>query len=400
VEWFDWTIYASFAIFFSGQFFPQGDETAALLATFGIFAVGFFMRPIGGWLIGIFADRHGRKTALALSILMMAGGSLIIGLSPTYASVGLLAPVILIVARLIQGLSLGGLYASASTLLAEIAPDHQRGFYSSFVFFSMAGGILCASAVGWALTSNLTPEEMRAWGWRVPFLIGALGGLVGLWIRRSVPEPESTGEPGQALVKQPLRVLWRDHRPAVLRIVGFAVLTTFAFYIFVPFVPTYAIRQVGAAANVAFAANTVGMIVFMLVQPLFGMLSDRVGRKPQLIVFALGYLLFFYPVITSMRPTFASLLSIELFGLVLYAMYSSIAPAIMSEQFPRNVRAVGIGAPYNLTVAVLGGSTPYFLTWLQSIGRENLFFVVVLVGALITLVTFLRMPEMVGKPLE
>jgi MHS family alpha-ketoglutarate permease-like MFS transporter len=202
------------------------------------------------------------------------------------------------------------------------------------------------------------------------------------------------------VVTQPLRVLWRDHRPAVLRIVGFAVLTTFAFYIFVPFVPTYAIRQVGAAADVAFAANTVGMIVFMLVQPLFGMLSDRVGRKPQLIVFALGYLLFFYPVITSMQPTFGSLLSIELFGLILYAMYSSIAPAIMSEQFPRNVRAVGIGAPYNLTVAVLGGSTPYLLTWLQSIGRENLFFVVVLIGALITLVTFLRMPEMVGKPLE
>lgn len=397
VEWFDWTIYASFAVFFSGQFFPAGDETAALLATFGIFAVGFFMRPIGGWVLGIFADRHGRKAALALTVMMISGGSLIIGIAPTFASAGLLAPLVLLFARLIQGLSLGGQYASAATFLTEMAPNSRRGFYGSFVFFSAAAGILFASAVGWALTSNLSAEAMRQWGWRVPFLIGALGGPVGWWIRRFVPEPPS---PSGQVVKQPLRTLLAQHRTAVMRIVGFSVLSTFAFYIFVPYLPTYAMRQVGATADVAFAANTIAMVVFMVAQPLFGLLSDRMGRKPLLIGFALGYLLFFYPVITSIDPSFGSILSAELFGLLLYAMYSAIAPAIMAEQFPKNVRAVGIGTPYNLMVALLGGTTPYLLTWLQSGGKEHVFFIIVLFGAAISLVTFVRMPETAGKPLE
>ena len=193
-------------------------------------------------------------------------------------------------------------------------------------------------------------------------------------------------------------MLIRDHPVALLRIVGFAVLTTFAFYIFVPYLPTYAVRAAGAEASVAFAANTVGLIVFMLVQPFFGALSDRIGRKPQLIFFALGYLVFFYPLMSAIQSTFTALLLLELFGLVLYAMYSSIAPAIMSEQFPANVRAVGIGLPYNLTVALLGGLTPYLLTWLQSIGKEQLFFVVVLVGAVVTLVTSCKCPKRPVSP--
>ncbi len=401
VEWFDWTIYAAFAIFFSKQFFPEGNETTALLASFGIFAVGFFMRPVGGWLLGIYADRHGRKAALALTIVMMAGGSLIIGITPTYATIGIFAPLLLTCARLLQGLSLGGEYASATTFLAEMAPDKQRGFYSSFVFFSAAVGILAASAVGWVLTSTLTPEAMGEWGWRVPFLLGAVGGLVGMWIRRSVRETEAFAQNKKAGVqKQPLRTLLREHPRAVLRIVGFSVLTTFAFYIFVAYVPTYAIRHVGADPKTAFAANTVALIAFMLLQPVFGALSDRIGRKPQLIVFATGYLLFFYPMMTSLGPSFGSILTVELFGLVLYAMYTSIAPAIMSEQFPTSVRAVGIGTPYNFMVAILGGTTPYLLTWLQSKGMETWFFYYVLAGAVITLFTFLRMPESVGQPLK
>ena len=401
VEWFDWTIYASFAVFFSGQFFPTGNPTTALLATFAIFAVGFFMRPVGGWFLGIFADRYGRKAALSATILMMAGGSLAIALTPTYAAIGLASPLLLILARLVQGLSLGGEYAAASTFLTEMAPPKRRGLYSSFVFFSAAAGILAASAIGWALTTYLSADDMKEFGWRVPFFIGALGGVAGMWIRKSVPETEAfSAQKKKALVKQPLRTLLRDYPRETLRIVGFSVLTTFAFYIFVAYVPTYAIRAIGAAPKDAFAANTVAMVVFMLLQPDFGMLSDRIGRKPQLIFFAVGYLLFFYPMITRMEPTFSSILTVELFGLVLYAMYTSIAPAIMSEQFPTGVRAVGIGVPYNLMVAVLGGTTPYLLTWLQSIGQERWFFFYVLAGAVITLVTFIRMPETVGQPLK
>ncbi|AYR19231.1 MFS transporter [Alcaligenes faecalis] len=401
VEWFDWTIYASFAIFFSSQFFPDGNETTALLASFGIFAVGFFMRPIGGWLLGIFSDRYGRKAALGLTILMMAAGSLIIAVTPTYAAIGLAAPLLLTLARLLQGLSLGGEYASATTFLTEMAPPHRRGFYSSFVFFSAAVGILAASAVGWVLTTWLSRAEMAEWGWRIPFLLGALGGVAGLWIRRSIPETEAFSESKKTGVeKQPLRTLLREYPVEVLRIIGFSILTTFAFYIFVAYVPTYAIRHVQADPKVAFAANTVALIVFMVVQPLFGALSDRIGRKPQLIVFAAGYLFFFYPLMSTLGPSFGSILTVELFGLVLYAMYTSIGPAIMSEQFPTSVRAVGIGAPYNLMVALLGGTTPYLLTWLQSNGLERWFFYYVLAGAVITLITFIRMPETVGKKLR
>ena len=401
IEWFDWTIYATFAVFFAKQFFPSDDPTASLLATFAIFAVGFFMRPLGGIVLGIFSDCYGRKAALAATIIMMAGGSLMIGLSPTYESIGIFAPIILVLARLLQGLSLGGEFASAATYLSEMAPKNKRGFYSSFMFFSSAIGILMASGLAWALTSALTETQMSEYGWRIPFILGAIGGLVGMWIRKSVPDSEMTHK--KESVKNPLVVLIKRHPKETLRIVGISILTTFAFYIFVVYVPTYAIKVLGAEPQTAFAANTVGLIIFMLCQPVFGWLSDKIGRKPQLIVFAVGYLVFFYPIIKWMDGTFASILLVELFGLVLYALYTAIGPAVMSEQFPTEVRAVGIGAPYNLMVALLGGTTPYVLTWLQSIGKQDYFYFMVLVGALltlITLITFMKMPETAGKGLE
>lgn len=398
IEWFDWTIYATFAVFFAKQFFPSDDPTASLLATFAIFAVGFFMRPLGGIVLGIFSDHYGRKAALAVTIIMMAGGSLMIGLSPTYESIGIFAPIILVLARLLQGLSLGGEFASAATYLSEMAPKHKRGFYSSFMFFSSAIGILMASGLAWALTSALTETQMSEYGWRIPFILGAIGGLVGMWIRKSVPDSEMTHK--KESVKNPLAVLIKRHPKETLRIVGISILTTFAFYIFVVYVPTYAIKVLGAEPQTAFAANTVGLIIFILCQPVFGWLSDKIGRKPQLIVFAAGYLVFFYPIIKWMDGTFASILLVELFGLVLYALYTAIGPAVMSEQFPTEVRAVGIGAPYNLMVALLGGTTPYVLTWLQSIGKQDYFYFMVLVGALLTLITFIKMPETAGKGLE
>lgn len=398
IEWFDWTIYATFAVFFAKQFFPSDDPTASLLATFAIFAVGFFMRPLGGIVLGIFSDRYGRKAALAATIIMMAGGSLMIGLSPTYESIGIFAPIILVLARLLQGLSLGGEFASAATYLSEMAPKNKRGFYSSFMFFSSAIGILMASGLAWALTSSLTETQMSEYGWRIPFILGAIGGLVGMWIRKSVPDSEMTHK--KESVKNPLAVLIKRHPKETLRIVGISILTTFAFYIFVVYVPTYAIKVLGAEPQTAFAANTVGLIIFMLCQPVFGWLSDKIGRKPQLIVFAVGYLVFFYPIIKWMDGTFASILLVELFGLVLYALYTAIGPAVMSEQFPTEVRAVGIGAPYNLMVALLGGTTPYVLTWLQSIGKQDYFYFMVSVGALLTLITFIKMPETAGKGLE
>jgi MFS transporter, MHS family, alpha-ketoglutarate permease len=398
VEWFDWTIYATFAVFFAKQFFPSTDPTASLLATFAIFAVGFFMRPLGGIVLGIFSDRYGRKAALAATIMMMAGGSLMIGLSPTYEVIGIFAPIILVLARLLQGLSLGGEFASAATYLSEMAPKEKRGFYSSFMFFSAAIGILMASSLAWLLTTILTEQQMSDYGWRIPFLLGALGGLVGMWIRRSVPDSEMTH--AKEKVKNPLIFLIKNHPKETLRIVGISILTTFAFYIFIVYVPSYAIKALGAEPKVAFAANTIALVVFMLCQPVFGWLSDKIGRKPQLIVFAVGYLLFFYPIIKWMDSSFSSILLVEIFGLLLYALYTSIGPTLMSEQFPTEVRAVGIGAPYNLMVALLGGTTPYILTWLQSIGKQDYFYFLVIIGAALTLLTFIKMPETVGKKLE
>ncbi|MEQ1303992.1 MFS transporter [Acinetobacter radioresistens] len=398
VEWFDWTIYATFAVFFAKQFFPSTDPTASLLATFAIFAVGFFMRPLGGIVLGIFSDRYGRKAALAATIMMMAGGSLMIGLSPTYEVIGIFAPIILVLARLLQGLSLGGEFASAATYLSEMAPKEKRGFYSSFMFFSAAIGILMASSLAWLLTTILTEQQMSDYGWRIPFLLGALGGLVGMWIRRSVPDSEMTH--AKEKVKNPLIFLIKNHPKETLRIVGISILTTFAFYIFIVYVPSYAIKALGAEPKVAFAANTIALVVFMLCQPVFGWLSDKIGRKPQLIVFAVGYLLFFYPIIKWMDSSFSSILLVEIFGLLLYALYTSIGPTLMSEQFPTEVRAVGIGAPYNLMVALLGGTTPYMLTWLQGIGKQDYFYFLVIIGAALTLLTFIKMPETVGKKLE
>lgn len=404
VEWFDWTVYTAFALYFSHQFFPSDNETTALLATFAVFAIGFAMRPLGGWLIGVFNDRAGRKAALNLTILMMALPSLLISLMPTYASIGIAAPVLMLLARMVQGLSVGGEYGAAATFLAESAPASQRGLYSGFFFASIALGLLFASGLAWALSQWLSKEQLIDYGWRIPFFIGGLGSLAGFWIRHRVDETATFRKNheqrrGQR-VERPLRTLWREHPQAVKRLVGISLLGAFAFYLFVSYLPVHAIRTLGVAPGTAYAASSLALVVFMISQPLFGWLSDRIGRRPQLIVFALGYAALLYPVVNSMSASFASILAVELFGLLLYGLYSAIAPAIKSELFSTDIRALGIGLPYNLVVAIFGGTTPYLMTWLQSRGQEQWFLVYVSVMAVITLVAFVRMPETRGKDLH
>lgn len=404
VEWFDWTVYTAFALYFSHQFFPSDNETTALLASFAVFAIGFAMRPLGGWLIGIFNDRAGRKAALNLTILMMALPSLLISLMPTYASIGIAAPLLMLLARMIQGLSVGGEYGAAATFLAESAPASQRGLYSGFFFASIALGLLFASGLAWVLSQWLSKDQLIEYGWRIPFFIGGLGSLAGFWIRHGVEETAAfrrchEQRRGQR-VEQPLRTLWREHPEAVKRLVGISLLGAFAFYLFVSYLPVHAIRTLGVEPGTAYAASSLALVVFMISQPLFGWLSDRIGRRPQLIVFALGYAALLYPVVRSMSASFASILAVELFGLLLYGLYSAIAPAIKSELFSTDIRALGIGLPYNLVVAIFGGTTPYLMTWLQSRGHEQWFLVYVSVMAVITLVAFVRMPETRGKDLH
>lgn len=406
IEWFDFSIYANFAIFFGPQLFPAADQRSALLAAFGVYAIGFVMRPAGGWLLGAVADRHGRRTALAISVTLMALGSLMLAVLPPYASIGLIAPVVATLARLLQGLSVGGEFAAACSFLAETAPANRRGFHGSFLFFGTGIGLIAASGIAWLLTRTLTHDQMATFGWRIPFVIGALGGLFGYWLRTRVEETEAftrnanreTTADGSP--RGSLRVLFTQYAKPTWTLVGTSVLGAFAFYLFIVYVPVYAIHRSGAQPSTAFAASTLSLIAFTAVQPLFGWLSDRFGRRPQLIVMAAAYTLFLYPIVLSVGSTFWSIAWVELFGMVLYALYTAIAPALMAELFGAEIRSLGIGLPFNLVVAVLGGTTPYLMTWLQGRHQENLFLIYVCVGSAVSLVTYVLMKETSGHALD
>lgn len=401
VEAFDWMIYTTFSIYFGKQFFPADNATASLLSTFAVFAVGFAMRPLGGWVLGAFADRFGRRGALMVAITSMACSSLLVAILPTYSSIGALAPIMMALLRMLQGLSVGGEYATATLFLAESAPPSRRGFYGSFQFCSVAAGMLLSSGLAWVMTHYMTREALEAYGWRIPFAIGGCGAFVGLWMRHRVAETASF-EKLRRQGRRPRSLWWTwTHYPKpVLRLVGVTVLGAFSFYLFVSFMPVYAIHHAGTAPADAFAASTITIAIFMICQPLFGALSDRIGRRPQLIVFALGYLLFLYPVVMSVSAHFWSILLVECFGLLLYGLYTAVAPAIMTELFPTEVRGVGIGATYNLVVALLGGTTPYLMTAAGAHGHEGWFLAYVGVAALVGLVTYWVMPETVGIELE
>lgn len=401
LEWFDWSVYSAFAIYFSTQIFPPGDGNAALLAAFAVFAIGFLMRPLGGWVIGAFSDRYGRRSALTLTIVMMAGSSWLIALLPTYATVGIVSPVLMTVFRMLQGLSVGGEYGAATTFLTESAPANRRGFYGSFLFFSIAVGLLLASGLASLMNHYLSRDALEAWGWRVPFFIGGCGSLVGFWMRRNVDETHAFRHANAAARRTQRSVVcvWRDHPRAILLLAGTSILPAFSFYLFVAYMPVYAVKHAGAAPSAAFAASTLSIVIFMIAQPLFGMLSDRFGRRPQLVVYALGYLLLLYPVIHAVGPSFARMLLVNCFGLLLYALYSAIAPALMAELFSTDVRGVGIGAAYNLVVALVGGTTPYLMSWLESVGHQDWFIGYVSIGALVTLIAFCCVPENGGAEL-
>jgi len=401
LEWFDWSIYSAFAVYFSTQIFPPGDGKAALLAVFAVFAIGFFMRPLGGWVIGAFSDRYGRRSALTLTIVMMAGSSMLISFLPSYATIGIWSPILMTVLRMAQGLSVGGEFGAATTFLTESAPPNRRGLYGSFLFFSIAVGLLLASGLAWLMARYIEREALEMWGWRVPFFLGGCGSLIGFWLRRNVGETDAFEKAKARGTRKRIGVIrvWLNYPRATLLLAGTSILPAFSFYLFVAYMPVYSVKHAGAMPSSAFAASTLSIAIFMLSQPLFGMLSDRFGRRPQLIVYALGYLLFIFPVMHAVGPSFMRMLLIECFGLLLYGLYSAIAPALMSELFSTEIRGVGIGAIYNLVVALVGGTTPYLLTWLGSAGHQDWFFIYVCFGALVSLIAFYFLPEMAGKEL-
>jgi MHS family alpha-ketoglutarate permease-like MFS transporter len=402
VEWYDWTIYATFSIFFATQIFPKENATLALISVLATYALAFFFRPLGGWLLGRFADLRGRRTAMMLTIALMAAGSLAIGLLPTFALVGWLAPILLLIARIAQGMSLGGEVSNASAYLAEIAPPERRGRYSSFFYISTGSAVLLASLLGALLTAVLSKEELASYGWRIPFLIGGGLGLVGLWLRRAMPETDQFEEnkaKAQAL-RHPLLTTLREHPKAVGQLVGFTLLSTLCYYTFFSALTPFAVSSRGADAGQVFVALSVATALFVALQYPMGMLADRFGRKPQLLVWSAATALLVVPLSTLIGPGLGNLLVVFCVGLGLYTMMTSIAPAIMSELFPTELRGLGIGAWYNLTVALFGGTAPLVIQSLSAAGLADVFFWYVAAGAAIAFLVILTLPETRGSVLR
>ncbi|MFD1147360.1 MFS transporter [Saccharothrix hoggarensis] len=398
IEWYDWTIYATFSIYFATQIFPKENAQLALINTFAAYALAFFFRPLGGYLLGRFADLRGRRTAMLLTIVLMAGGSVAIGILPTYAQVGWLAPILLLLARIAQGLSLGGEVSNASAYLAEIAPPERRGRYSAFFYISTGTAVLVASLLGFVLARSLDPAQLASYGWRIPFLIGGVLGLAGLWLRRSLEETEQFehNKAKAQQLKRPLLTTLREHPKAVGRLVGFTMLSTLCYYTFFSALTPFAVSKRGADPVDVFLALSIATALFIVLQYPMGALSDRFGRKPQLLAWSAATAVLVVPLSTLIRPGVGNLLVVFCVGLGLYTAMTSIAPAVMSELFPTELRALGIGSWYNLTVALFGGTAPLVIQQLPG----TTFFVYVAVGAAIAFVVILTMPETKGSELR
>jgi MFS transporter, MHS family, alpha-ketoglutarate permease len=402
VEWYDWTVYATFSIFFATQIFPAENEALALISTLATYALAFFFRPLGGWLLGRFADLRGRRTAMLLTIGLMAGGSFIIGILPTFTAVGWLAPILLLLARIGQGMSLGGEVSNASAYLAEIAPPERRGRYSSFFYISTGSAVLLASLLGALLVAVMSEADMAAYGWRIPFLIGGVLGLVGLWLRRAMPETEQFEE-NKAKAKQlrhPLLMTLREHPKAVGQLVAFTLLSTLCYYTFFSALTPFAVSSRGADAGQVFVALSIATAIFVLLQYPMGVLSDRFGRKPQLLVWSAATAVLIVPLSSLIGPGMWNMLVVFCVGLGLYTAMTSIAPAIMSELFPTELRGLGIGAWYNLTVATFGGTAPLVIQTLSNAGYAEAFFWYVAGGAVLAFAVILTLPETKGQVLR
>ena len=394
VEWYDFYAYAFTSIYFAAAFFPTGDTTSQLLATAGIFAVGFFMRPLGGWLFGWIADTHGRRISMIISVLMMCAGSLMIAFTPTHATIGTAAPVLLLLARMTQGLSVGGEYGTAATYMSEVASKGHRGFYSSFQYVTLIGGQLLALLVLAVLQALLTTDELKAWGWRIPFVIGALAAVVAMYLRRSLAETASE-ETMHNKEAGSVTGLVRRHPRAVLIVLAFTMGGSLYFYTFTTYMQKYLVNTANMAATTVTFVMTTALIVFMLLQPAFGALSDWIGRKTNMILFSGLGMLAAVPLLILIgqvsSPYTAFIL--VLLTLMIASFYTSISGVVKAELFPPQVRALGVGLSYAIANAMFGGTAEYVALWLKSAGQEQWFFWYVAGMVAITFAASLIMPD-------
>ncbi|MGD0150443.1 MAG: MFS transporter [Xanthobacteraceae bacterium] len=396
VEWYDFYAYAAFALYFAAAFFPNSDPVVQQLNAALLFAAGFLVRPLGGWLFGYLADHRGRRGALMLSVSLMCFGSLMIAVTPTYASIGIYAPILLAAARIIQGLSLGGEYGTSATYLTEMADQRHRGFYSSFQYVTLIGGQICALLVLLVLQKVfLTGDEIRAWGWRIPFFIGALLALIALVMRRTLQETDAF-EAAKQVVKRTssLRALMKYPRE-VLLVVGLTAGGTAAFYTYTTYMQKFLKLSVGLTDDQTTIVTLSALVFGMILQPIYGAISDRIGRKWLLIGFGVTGVLFTIPLLTtlqSVKGPFAAFLLIAAAWLIVSG-YTSINAVVKAELFPTNIRAIGVGLPYALTVSIFGGTTDSVALWFKSIGHEAWFYYYLTGMIGISLVVYLFMRD-------
>lgn len=404
VEWYDFAIYSTLATYIADQFFPSGDETAALLSTFAVFAAAFFMRPLGGFFFGPLGDRIGRQRVLALVILLMSGSTFLIGVVPSYESIGVAAPLLLLLLRCVQGFSAGGEYGSGACYLAEFAPDRHRGFVVSFLVWSVVVGFLLGSLTVTGLETLLSEDAMNSYGWRIPFLIAGVLGVVGLYIRLRLgdtPEFETLREQGEVAespLKEALTTSWRP----ILQIAGLVVIHNVGFYIVFTYLPTYFTKTLEFTKTNAFVSIIIASTVAIILIPPLGALSDRIGRKPLLIAGAVGFAVFAYPLfillntgsLTAAIAAHAGLAAIE-------SVFVSASLAAGAELFATRVRSSGYSIGYNVSVAIFGGTAPYVATWLVArTGNELAPAFYVIAAAIITLATVMTMRETAAAPLR
>ncbi|KQP41899.1 MFS family transporter [Methylobacterium sp. Leaf106] len=393
VEWFDFYCYAFFALYFAPVFFPEGDDTSQLLKSAAVFAVGFFMRPIGGWLFGRIADRLGRKTSMMISVLMMCGGSLMIAVLPTYASVGHWAPALLLLARMIQGLSVGGEYGTSATYMSEVALKGQRGFFASFQYVTLIGGQLLASLVLIILQSVLTAQQLTAWGWRIPFLIGAMAAVVALFLRSSLAET-ATKEDMASKESGTFAALFKHWR-AFCVVLAYTAGGSLSFYTFTTYMPKYLFNTAHIDKITASQISTAALLVYMVIQPFFGWLSDRIGRKTNMLLYSGLGTLMVVPLMTAIGATTNPYLSFGLImiGLTVISFYTGISGIVKAELFPTQVRALGVGLSYAVANSIFGGTAEMVALYLKQIGSESSFFWYVTAMLAIAFIGSLIMPN-------
>ncbi|MES2472885.1 MAG: MFS transporter [Pseudomonadota bacterium] len=378
VEWYDWYAYSAAALYFAPVFFPKGDQTAQLLQTAGIFAVGFLARPVGAWIMGRYSDKHGRKNAMVISVALMCFGSLIIAFTPGAAAIGVFAPMILFIARILQGLALGGEYGASATYMSEMAGKKHRGFWSSFNYVTLIGGQLLALTVLICLRYTIGEQAMMDWGWRVPFVIGAILAVVAFWLRRWMEESESfvkAKASGEELGST--KMLFQRFPRETLTVLGLTAGGSLTFYIYTTYMQKFLANTAGFTRDQATELSAATLVCFMLAQPLLGWISDKIGRKPLLLMAFGGGTLITYPVLTTVAQGGSMLMIFFiLFGaMMIQGGYTAINAVVKAELYPAYVRSLGVALPYALANAIFGGTAEYVALWFKSIGLEHGFYI-------------------------